>query len=90
VFLRSALINVLAQGISECPKKQFSLGRMVAQPTAFHHNSLSHPSDAESIRHSDYPFAIGPYVLVAVFVDNLDFVKGLPWWTYPVPLGNNG
>jgi hypothetical protein len=58
--------------------------------TAFHHNSLSHPSNAESIRHSDYPFAIGPYVPVAVFVDNLDFLKGLPWWTYPVPLGNNG
>jgi heparan-alpha-glucosaminide N-acetyltransferase len=24
-------------------------------------------------------------VLVMVFVDNLDFVKGLPWWTYHMP-----
>jgi heparan-alpha-glucosaminide N-acetyltransferase len=32
----------------------------------------------------------GLTVLVMVFVDNLDFVKGLPWWTYHMPLGNNG
>ena len=27
----------------------------------------------------------GLTVLVMVFVDNLDFVKGLPWWTYHMP-----
>jgi heparan-alpha-glucosaminide N-acetyltransferase len=32
----------------------------------------------------------GLTVLVMVFVDNLDFVKGLPWWTYHMPLGSNG
>jgi hypothetical protein len=32
VFICSALISALAQGIPEGPKKQFSLGRMVAQP----------------------------------------------------------
>jgi len=25
-----------------------------------------------------------------VFVDNLDFVKGLPWWTHHMPVGSNG
>jgi heparan-alpha-glucosaminide N-acetyltransferase len=29
-------------------------------------------------------------VLVMVFVDNLDFVKGLPWWTYHMPRQTNG
>src|SRR5580692_12968109 len=32
----------------------------------------------------------GLTVLVMVFVDNLDFVKGLPWWTYHMPRGSNG
>jgi heparan-alpha-glucosaminide N-acetyltransferase len=32
----------------------------------------------------------GLTVLVMVFVDNLDFVKGLPWWTYHVPRQSNG
>jgi heparan-alpha-glucosaminide N-acetyltransferase len=32
----------------------------------------------------------GLTVLVMVFVDNLDFVKGLPWWTYHVPRQANG
>ena len=32
----------------------------------------------------------GLTVLVMVFVDNLDFVKGLPWWTYHMPLEGNG
>lgn len=32
----------------------------------------------------------GLTVLVMLFVDNLGFVKGLPWWTYHMPLGNNG
>jgi predicted acyltransferase len=27
----------------------------------------------------------GLTVLVMVFVDNLDFVKGLRWWTYHMP-----
>jgi heparan-alpha-glucosaminide N-acetyltransferase len=27
---------------------------------------------------------------VMVFVDNLDFVKGLPWWTYHMPRQTNG
>jgi heparan-alpha-glucosaminide N-acetyltransferase len=32
----------------------------------------------------------GLTVLVMVFVDNLDFVKGLPWWTYHMPRQANG
>ncbi len=32
----------------------------------------------------------GLTVLVMVFVDNLDFVKGLPWWTYHLPRQANG
>jgi len=32
----------------------------------------------------------GLTVLMMVFVDNLDFVKGLPWWTYHVPRQTNG
>src|SRR5271168_5430512 len=32
----------------------------------------------------------GLTVLVMVFVDNLDFVKGLPWWTYHLPREANG
>jgi heparan-alpha-glucosaminide N-acetyltransferase len=32
----------------------------------------------------------GLTVLVMVFVDNLDFVKGLPWWTYHMPRQVNG
>jgi heparan-alpha-glucosaminide N-acetyltransferase len=32
----------------------------------------------------------GLTVLVMVFVDNLAFVKGLPWWTHHMPAGNNG
>jgi heparan-alpha-glucosaminide N-acetyltransferase len=32
----------------------------------------------------------GLTVLVMVFVDNLDFVKGLPWWTYHMPREING
>jgi heparan-alpha-glucosaminide N-acetyltransferase len=32
----------------------------------------------------------GLTVLVMVFVDNLDFVKGLPWWTHHMPVGSNG
>ena len=32
----------------------------------------------------------GLTVLVMVFVDNLDFVKGLPWWTYHMPREANG
>lgn len=32
----------------------------------------------------------GLTVLVMVFVDNLDFVKGLPWWTYHMPRQSNG
>jgi heparan-alpha-glucosaminide N-acetyltransferase len=32
----------------------------------------------------------GLTVLVMVFVDNLDFVKGLPRWTYHMPPGSNG
>jgi heparan-alpha-glucosaminide N-acetyltransferase len=32
----------------------------------------------------------GLTVLVMVFVDNLDFVKGLPWWTYHMPRQGNG
>ena len=32
----------------------------------------------------------GLTVLVMVFVDNLDFVKGLPWWTYHMPRESNG
>lgn len=32
----------------------------------------------------------GLTVLVMVFVDNLDFVKGLPSWTYHMPLGIDG
>ncbi len=32
----------------------------------------------------------GLTVLVMVFVDNLGFVKGLPWWTHHMPLGSNG
>ena len=32
----------------------------------------------------------GITVLVMVFVDNLDFVKGLPWWTYHMPRQANG
>jgi heparan-alpha-glucosaminide N-acetyltransferase len=32
----------------------------------------------------------GLTVLVMVFVDNLDFVKGLPWWTYHMPRETNG
>jgi len=32
----------------------------------------------------------GLTVLVMVFVDNLGFVKGLPWWTHHMPPGSNG
>ena len=32
----------------------------------------------------------GLTVIVTVFVDNLDFVKGLPKWTYHMPVGSNG
>ena len=32
----------------------------------------------------------GLTVLMMVFVDNLDFVKGLPWWTYHMPRQANG
>jgi heparan-alpha-glucosaminide N-acetyltransferase len=32
----------------------------------------------------------GLTVLVMVVVDNLDFVKGLPWWTYHMPRESNG
>lgn len=32
----------------------------------------------------------GLTVLVMVFVDNLGFVKGLPWWTYHMPREANG
>jgi heparan-alpha-glucosaminide N-acetyltransferase len=32
----------------------------------------------------------GLTVLLMVFVDNLDFVKGLPWWTYHMPRQANG
>jgi heparan-alpha-glucosaminide N-acetyltransferase len=32
----------------------------------------------------------GLTVLMMVFVDNLDFVKGLPWWTYHMPRETNG
>lgn len=32
----------------------------------------------------------GLIVLVMVFVDNLGFVKGLPWWTYHMPIESNG
>jgi heparan-alpha-glucosaminide N-acetyltransferase len=32
----------------------------------------------------------GLTVLVMVFVDNLDFVKGLPWWSYHMPRESNG
>jgi len=32
----------------------------------------------------------GLTVLVMVFVDNLDFVKRLPWWTYHMPRQSNG
>lgn len=32
----------------------------------------------------------GLTVLVMVSVDNLDFVKGLPWWTYHMPRQANG
>jgi heparan-alpha-glucosaminide N-acetyltransferase len=32
----------------------------------------------------------GLTVLVMVFVDNLDFVKDLPWWTYHTPPQTNG
>src|SRR5271168_2554492 len=32
----------------------------------------------------------GLTVLVMVFVDNLDFVKGLPWWTDHLPREVNG
>jgi heparan-alpha-glucosaminide N-acetyltransferase len=32
----------------------------------------------------------GLTVMVMVFVDNLDFVKGLPWWTYHMPRESNG
>jgi hypothetical protein len=32
----------------------------------------------------------GLTVLVMVFVDNLDFVQGLPWWTHHMPVGSNG
>lgn len=32
----------------------------------------------------------GLTVLVMVFVDNVDFVKGLPWWTYHMPRRANG
>jgi heparan-alpha-glucosaminide N-acetyltransferase len=32
----------------------------------------------------------GLTVLVMVFVDNLDFVKGLPWWTHHMPRQANG
>jgi heparan-alpha-glucosaminide N-acetyltransferase len=32
----------------------------------------------------------GLTVLVMVFVDNLSFVKGLPWWTYHMPREANG
>jgi heparan-alpha-glucosaminide N-acetyltransferase len=32
----------------------------------------------------------GLTVLLMVFVDNLDFVKGLPWWTYHMPREANG
>lgn len=32
----------------------------------------------------------GLTVLVMVFVDNLDFVKALPWWTYHMPRQSNG
>lgn len=32
----------------------------------------------------------GVTVLVMVLVDNLDFVKGLPWWTYHMPRESNG
>ncbi len=32
----------------------------------------------------------GLTVLVMLFVDNLDFVKGLPWWTYHMPRQTNG
>src|ERR1700678_1451626 len=32
----------------------------------------------------------GLTVLVMVLVDNLDFVKGLPWWTYHLPREANG
>lgn len=32
----------------------------------------------------------GLTVLLMVFVDNLDFVKGLPWWTYHLPRQANG
>lgn len=32
----------------------------------------------------------GLTVLVMVFVDNLSFVRGLPWWTYHMPPNANG
>jgi heparan-alpha-glucosaminide N-acetyltransferase len=60
-------------------------------------NRLDAASAHTSQPHMDIPGRIasidifrGLTVLVMVFVDNLDFVKGLPWWTYHMPRRANG
>jgi heparan-alpha-glucosaminide N-acetyltransferase len=48
------------------------------------------PSARFASRVSSIDILRGLTVLVMVFVDNLDFVKGLPWWTYHLPREANG
>jgi heparan-alpha-glucosaminide N-acetyltransferase len=47
-------------------------------------------SEAAAPRIASVDIFRGLTVLVMVFVDNLDFVKGLPWWTYHMPRQSNG
>jgi heparan-alpha-glucosaminide N-acetyltransferase len=47
-------------------------------------------SEAVTRRIASVDIFRGLTVLVMVFVDNLDFVKGLPWWTYHMPRQDNG
>ena len=52
-------------------------------------NGPAHSEDATP-RIASVDIFRGLTVLVMVFVDNLDFVKGLPWWTYHMPRQSNG
>ena len=56
--------------------------------TASAHTGQPHRDTAGRIASID--IFRGLTVLVMVFVDNLDFVKGLPWWTYHMPRQANG
>jgi heparan-alpha-glucosaminide N-acetyltransferase len=61
---------------------------MNPRETAFANSNV--PSSAFTARIMSIDIFRGLTVLVMVFVDNLDFVKGLPWWTYHMPRQANG